>query len=150
MDRQAQTQQARAGNEQRDGQDGPPQRWWHFARLWRLWYLAAICVLATMAQDGLVFWGGMGSPLLICVTAGPRVHAMLHHVRSLMGVVMLGVCTHTYQRGHGAWHVCVSSRMHRCIASACVLAGQPIQFHRDRQGIHAEASQRSQSVHVKI
>ncbi|KAK9803354.1 hypothetical protein WJX73_008105 [Symbiochloris irregularis] len=35
---------------------GKSERWWRFAQHWRIWHLAVICLLSTMAMDGLVFW----------------------------------------------------------------------------------------------
>ncbi|KAK9804035.1 hypothetical protein WJX73_006048 [Symbiochloris irregularis] len=54
--RQAQAQQDREADEERGAKAGEPERWWHFARQWRIWYLALIWTLVTTAMDGLVFW----------------------------------------------------------------------------------------------
>ena len=32
-------------------------RWWAFALQWRIWYIAAIWGLTSVALDGLQFWG---------------------------------------------------------------------------------------------
>ena len=42
---------------QEDGCAAEPQRhWWDCAREWRIWYLAVLAALVSIAGDGLIFW----------------------------------------------------------------------------------------------
>ena len=51
--------QARVVQNRRAAVNGSPGegRWWGFVLQWRIWYIAAVWGLTSVALDGLQFWG---------------------------------------------------------------------------------------------